>query len=145
MNTVAATPASIIKVLLVGSQPVSLAGLHALIDNEAGFDVVGQREHPRDVAAGSLPGPADVAVIDHTDHDRIDPLTTLAQGGTGHPPCLVLTASTEEALLAHAFRAGARGLVFKHQSPRVLIEAIAHVHGGDIWLDRAATTQLVAR
>ena len=41
----------VIKVLLVGSQSVSLAGLRALINNESDMEVVGQREHPRDAAA----------------------------------------------------------------------------------------------
>ncbi len=145
MNAAATPTGAIIRVLLVGSQPVSLAGLRALIDHEDGFAVVGQREHPRDAhdALAPVPAPADVALIDHEARDSVEPLTTLAQGGTGHPPCVLLTNSTDSALLSDAFRVGARGLVFKHQSPSMLIDAIACVHAGEVWLDRSATTRLI--
>ena len=144
MSAAVAATGAPIRVLLVGTQLVSLAGLRALIDHEAGLAVVGQREHPTDTVAAPRSVTADVALIDHDAHDAMEPLTAMAQAGTGHPPMIVLTSATDASLPAQVFRAGARGLVFKHQSPDVLMDAIASVHAGEVWLDRSTTTRLVA-
>ena len=121
---------------------MSLAGLRALIDNHTGMEVVGQREHPQDAMPQVAP---DVAVIDHweNDNDGVAPLIAMGRSAGHDTPCIVLTGSTDSELLSTVFRRGARGLVFKHQAPPVLIEAIQRVHEGDVYLDRAATTQLI--
>ncbi len=133
----------VIKVLLIGSQPVSLAGLRALIDNDSGMEVVGQREHPKDAAASASSETPDIALIDHAERDMVEPLTAMAKAADIDTRFLMVTSSTDTALLSNAFRLGARGLVSKHQAPEVLIDAIHKVHEGEIWLDRAATTQLI--
>ena len=137
----------------MGSQPVSLAGLKALIDNEPEMEVVGQREHPKD-AITALPAaltPAalrrdalDVAVIDHGERDRMEPLTALAKEVDGAARFIVLTSSPDAGLLSNVFRQGGRGLVSKHETPTVLINAIRRVHEGDIWLERSSTARLIA-
>ena len=132
-----------INVLLVGSQPVSLAGLRALIDSEAGMEVVGQREHPNDALTSPMKTGPDVALIDHQDGDSVEPLAALARAGNDDTQCIVLTSSGDAELLSEAFRDGVRGLVFKSQAPQLLIAAIRRVHEGEIWLDRRATTQLI--
>ena len=132
----------VIKVLLVGSRPMSLAGLRALIDDENDMTVVGVREH-MNAAAAPLDSSADIAVVDHTENDTAESLIQLGRGAGGAPQCVVLTASTDVAQLSEVFRLGARGLVFAHQSAGVLIDTIRRVHRGEICLDRSAATQLI--
>ena len=133
----------VIKVLLVGSQSVSLAGLRALINNESDMEVVGQREHPKDTAAAPPSEPPDVALVDYADQDTLAPLTAMATAAARETRVLMVTNSTDTALLSSVFRLGARGVVSKHQTPEVLIDAIHAVHAGEMWLDRPDTTRLI--
>ena len=132
-----------ITILLVGTEPLSLAGLRALLEREPGMKVIGQDVRPTDPISSSPNVSSDVTLIDHSKDDALEPLVATARPLGRQTPFMVLTSSTETALLSDAFRLGARGLVFKHDSPATLTEAIETVHAGNIWLDRAATTRLV--
>jgi two-component system nitrate/nitrite response regulator NarL len=48
---------------------------------------------------------------------------------------LVLSGTRDQATLAQAVRGGARGIVSKDAPAELLLQAIAKVHGGELWLD----------
>ncbi len=132
-----------ITIFLVGSEPLSLAGLRALIECQPGMEVIGQGTRPTDAMASSPDVSPDVTLIDHSQDGTLEALVAMARGVGRQTSFMVLTSSTEPALLSDAFRLGARGLVFKHQTPATLTEAIETVHAGEVWLDRSAITRLV--
>ena len=134
---------SIIKVLLVGRQPLSLAGLEALIGREPTLEVIGQWLKPTDLVTSLTSDSVDVALIDHGDDEDLDPLTAMVSAIDDGPRIILLTGSTNPAVLSGAFRCGVRGFVSKRQEPQALIRAIHTVHGGDIALDSALTTTLI--
>ena len=136
--------ADVIRVLLVGTQQVTLAGLQMLIDREPGLKVVG-------MAADADQFPV-VAVRDRPDITLVD----LDQGGdlvlvpkilrmTGTAArVIVLTSVSNPTVRAAVFRHGAMGLVVKQQLPALLIKAIRKVHAGEVWLERSHTARLLA-
>ena len=140
---VAPQPHSVTRVLLVGSQPVSLAGLRALIDNESRMEVVGQVEHSKD-SIPPLPVHApDVTVIEHDEPDTFESVAALAKAVDSTARFIVLTSSTDTTFLANVFRQGGSGLVSKYETPRVLIRAIQRVHEGEMWLGQSSAAKLI--
>lgn len=131
-----------IRVLLIGRQALSLAGLRALITSTQDMEVVGQRARLQDALPPEVASP-DLALVDHDGVDPFEPLVDLGRVTKKRPPYIVLTDSDDPDLLSRMFRLGARGLVFKHQSPEVLIDAVRRVHGGEMWLDRSVATRLI--
>jgi two-component system, NarL family, nitrate/nitrite response regulator NarL len=59
-----------------------------------------------------------------------------------HAKILILTGVRDKAIHDKAVLAGARGVVEKEASAETILLAIAKVHEGQIWLDRAATGRI---
>lgn len=137
----------VIRVLLVGTQQVTLAGLHMLIDREPGLKVVGQAadaDHFPGVAARDQP---DITLLDldHLDHRRdLDVVPKILRMTSRDARVIVLTSVSNPTVRAAIFRHGAMGLVVKQQLPAVLIKAIRKVHAGEVWLARSQTARLLA-
>lgn len=55
---------------------------------------------------------------------------------------LVVTASSEVALLDRIVMAGVRGVVKKCEPPQILLKAIEKVHEGELWIDRGAAGRI---
>jgi DNA-binding NarL/FixJ family response regulator len=83
---------------------------------------------------------ADVVLADVDDAADIPHLAALAAEPERN--VLLLTAAHDEAVLDAAVLAGVRGVLHKTDSPEVLAQAIAQVHAGHLWIDRAAAGRL---
>lgn len=55
---------------------------------------------------------------------------------------LVVTSVTEHTWLDSAVMAGVRGIVRTGEPPAALLKAIEKVHGGELWIDRGATSRI---
>jgi DNA-binding NarL/FixJ family response regulator len=82
----------------------------------------------------------DVVLADVDDTEDIPRLGSLAADPSRS--VLLLTAAHDEAALSAAVLAGVRGLLRKTESPEVLVQAIAQVHAGHLWIDREATGRI---
>ncbi len=58
-------------------------------------------------------------------------------------PILMLAAECDAAARAGAVRAGARGVVLKHDAPETIRKAVRKVKDGELWLDRITTGRLL--
>ena len=56
---------------------------------------------------------------------------------------IILTASRDGELHQRAMLAGARGVIHKAEPAEVILKAIARVHAGEPWLDRASLGRLL--
>lgn len=54
---------------------------------------------------------------------------------------VLLTASLDDDETLEAMRLGARGMLLKDMSPRLLIQCVRKVHAGDMWLERASAAR----
>jgi len=132
-----------IRVLLVCSERVIRAALHALIDGQFGTKVIGEVEHLDAALASILSEQPDVTLLD-PDHYDGDDVTGLLQAVMTKTRIILLTSSPNSTSIAEALQNGAVGLVLKQQAPELLIKAITKVHAGELWLDRSATARLLA-
>ncbi len=129
----------------------------AIIDDHPsitwGFERLIETESPRmrpvgsahDLAAGrellrrTLP---DVALLD-LDLDGEHGAELIAEFAETAIRFLVLTGLRDEEMRREAMRAGARGVLGKHERPETIVRAIGRVHAGELWLDRTSTGNLV--
>ncbi len=132
-----------IRVLLVCSERVTRAALRALIDGHPETSVVGDVDSLDVALTTILSDRPDVTVLD-PDHYQGDDVADLLRASITETRILLLTGSPTSTPIAEALENGAVGLVLKQQSPEMLIKAIERVHAGELWLDRAATTRLIA-
>jgi DNA-binding NarL/FixJ family response regulator len=118
----------LIRILLVGRHRVVLDSIAEVIGRARDMQVIS--DHP-DVTLFDLD--------DASDETAFDLLAKTAV--TAHT--IVLSISVDPLVAFRVFRAGARGLISKRQPPQMLLTAIRKVHGGEIWLGRTLTAQVL--
>lgn len=131
-----------IKVFIIAGQRILLWGIEQLI--------IGKQPDMRHVgsavnveAALSLLASAEPDVILYDldiMHAKSSDLADLMASTAAR--VLVMTRQDDERVLDQAILDGARGVLDRHASPEVMLEAIAKVHQGQYWLDRAATGRI---
>lgn len=132
------SPPSPIRVAIADDHVLFRAGVHALLDDEAGIQVVAELDGGRAIQQEILRTRADVLLLDlelaHVTGYEV--LEQLREAGLAARP-IVLTAIRDPELLSRALDLGARGLVAKKGATRNMMEAIRAVHAGLRWLDPA--------
>jgi DNA-binding NarL/FixJ family response regulator len=132
------SPPSPIRVAIADDHVLFRAGVHALLDDEAGIEVVAEVDDGRAIQKEILRTRADVLLLDLelTHVTGYEVLEQLREAGLAVRP-IVLTAIRDPELLSRALDLGARGLVAKKGATRNMMEAIRAVHAGLRWLDPA--------
>ncbi|PYQ32365.1 MAG: hypothetical protein DMF57_13380 [Acidobacteria bacterium] len=131
-----------IAVVLVTNEPIVRAGLRLLIERAEDMTVAAEAN---DLAA--LISTADkfndhVALID-VDERGLSMLPDFL-GRAVNAKVLVLSTANDHERHAVAMRMGARGLVFKENTPEILIKAIQKVHAGEVWLERKMMASVIS-
>ena len=132
------SPAGIkpIRVLIIDDHAVIRTALRMLLDSQPDVTVVGEGSGPEDALAIALREHPDIILLD-LDLGDADGLDMLPRLHTTAPEAhvLVLTGVRDVDMHCRAIRLGAVGLVLKERAAEVLLEAIAKVHAGEVWLD----------
>lgn len=112
------------------------AGVQALLNDEAGIEVVAELEDGRAVQQELLRTRADILLLD-LDMPHVDGYQVLQQlrGAGAVARAIVLTGIRDPEQLSRTIELGARGVVAKKGSTRHMVEAIRAVHTGMRWLD----------
>jgi two-component system nitrate/nitrite response regulator NarL len=135
---------ALIRVMLVDDHKTMLWGLHRLIEGaQTGMEVVGSATSCAEARAQLDACTPDVVLLDLDldGHSSLELLPELLAAGAR---VLVFTGARDQALLDRAVRDGARGLLQKDAPAETLLEAIAKVHAGDMWIDHAVMTRLLS-
>ncbi len=132
-----------ISVLVVCSEGVTRAALHALIDGQTGTKVVGAIDDLDAALKAIASDHPDVTILD-PDHFTSSGVVDLLRAGNADTRIVLLTGSPVSTPIAEALENGAVGLVLKQQPPEILIKAIDRVYAGEVWLDRTATARVIA-
>ena len=134
---------SIVRVLVVDRQPLFRRGVADVVAHEPGLSVVGETGD----------GLAVLDLVSQTDADLV--LLDLGVPGGGVEACallraarpdvrvVVMTQADDDADLAGAVRAGARGYLLKDTSPEELVEALRAVAAGNSLLSPAMAARLL--
>lgn len=133
-----------VRVLLVQNQECVRFGLRLLIESKQEVEVIGEASNYSQAIATIEQCRPDVILLDH-EHggdcsiDTIPDLIAAADGGR----VLVFTGEWNPEAHYRAFGLGAMGLVFKTDSPEVLIKAIGKVQAGEAWIESVTMARLL--
>ena len=133
-----------IRVLLVDDHKSMLWGLERLIEGETPrMQVIGKATNKIEVFAILKLAKPDIVLLDLdlNGENSLDFLEQLLQESQAR--VLVFTASQDPVMHQRAIINGASGIVLKTENADVILRAIKHVHAGELWFDRAATSRLL--
>jgi len=144
-DTTRPAPPSAIRILLVDDHKTMLWGLEKLIEGAAADMVLaGTASNNATALAQAAALRPDIVVLDLDleGQSAIDILPQLlAHSGAR---VLVLSGNRDHGVLTQAVRLGARGVIGKEAPAEVVLNAIRSVHRGDLCLDPALMTALLA-
>lgn len=131
-----------IRVFLIAGHRILLWGLQQLIkSNESAMQLVGSADNCAGAMAAVSETSPNVILLDIDLHDENAP-DIPALVAESQARVLVLTRKDDQLLQDKAVLDGARGVLNRQASPETFLEAIAKVHQGQLWLDRAATGRI---
>ncbi len=125
---------------------LTCAGLRLLIEQRAGWVVVGQAHNPADaltLAAATDPHIILYELSDGYDEsvDLIGDLLAVARAAR----LLLVTGVHNPEVHHRAVQRGAIGIVFKDHSAETLFKAIVKVHAGEAWFERALIADVLTK
>lgn len=133
-----------IRVFLIDDHRSILWGLERLIDSaRPPMKVVGSATSHGEALDALENAKPDVILldIDLGKESGLDAIPKLLGAATG-ARILVLTGLRDKAIHDQAVLAGAKGVVEKEAPAQTILTAIAKVHAGELWLDRAAAGRI---
>jgi two-component system, NarL family, nitrate/nitrite response regulator NarL len=135
-----------IRILLVDDHKTMLWGLERLIQAEGdAFQLVGSASDGVEAKALCAEFKPDIVLLDLDlkGSSSIDFLPALIENGTSK--VVILSANRDQATLAAAVKAGARGVVSKEAPTDDVLAAVRKVHGGELWLDQTLMQALLGQ
>lgn len=133
-----------IRIILADDHPPLRAGLAAILNSQAGLEVIAEAGSGREVM--DLQERADVYIMDLRMPDG-DGLQTIKSLMARDPvtKVLVLTTYDNEEDIFHALEAGARGYLLKDTTKEEIVAAVRQIHQGDRYLPQAVAARLADR
>ncbi|MCA9905996.1 MAG: response regulator transcription factor, partial [Anaerolineae bacterium] len=130
-----------VRILIADDHAVVRAGLRALLERRAGFQVVAEADTGEEAVAKAVEVKPDVAVLD-VRMPGLSGIEACRKITEQLPDCrvVILTSYAEDELLFAAIRAGAAGYVLKRIGDNDLIQAVERVSSGENMLDPAMTS-----
>lgn len=125
-------PAECLRVALVDDHPPILAGALAAISKA--FEVTGSSTQRHVAGLLGESGPFDIVLLDVQLGDGTDPEDNVRAVVERGWPVLLYTQVHSQTAVARCFRAGASGIVGKHEDLSVLVEAVRLVVDGQPYL-----------
>lgn len=133
-----------IRILLADDHTVIRSGLRALLERQAGFQVIGEAGDGREAIRLAEMHTPDVAVIDIA-MPNLNGIEATLQITGKHPQTavVILSMHQDESYVLRALKAGARGYLLKDSPEADLIGAIHAVHEGKAFFSPAISKMLV--
>lgn len=135
-----------IRILLVDDHKTMLWGLERLIQAEGdAFQLVGSASDSAGARALCAEFKPDIVLLDLDlkGSSSIEFLPALVENGATR--VVILSANRDQATLAAAVKAGARGVVSKEAPTDDVLLAVKKVHGGELWLDQSLMQVLLGQ
>jgi two-component system, NarL family, nitrate/nitrite response regulator NarL len=126
-----------IRILIIDDQAIMSSCLRLLFESRPWLQVIGETPKAFDAFTVARDQYPDIILldIDLGDTDGLDLLPDLLSAAP-QARVVVLTGIRDPEIHRRAVRLGAMGLVTKDEPTELLLQAIAKVHAGEVWLDR---------
>jgi DNA-binding NarL/FixJ family response regulator len=133
------------RILLVDDHRLFREGLRALIDARTDMEVVGEAGDGREAVSFVTENAADIVVMDVTmpNQNGIE-ATRLIKAERPNVRIIALSGHAERRLVVEMLRAGASGYALKEGSFADLVEAIAAVSAGRLFVEARVADELIA-
>jgi two-component system, NarL family, nitrate/nitrite response regulator NarL len=125
-----------IRILIIDDHAVIRAALRMFLESQPGVKVVGEASGPEEALPAAIREQPDIILLDLDlgDANGLDLLPQLYTAVSG-THVIVLTGVRDVEMHRSAVRLGAVGLVYKEKAAEILLQAIAKVYAGELWLD----------
>jgi len=133
-----------IRIVVADDHPVVRFGVRNMLQNEPGFEVVGEAEDGDDAITQTLDLEPDILLLDVA-MPRLPGLEAMRAIMTKSPrvKIVLLTATITPQQIIEALQIGARGIVLKDSVASDLSQALRAVLGGDYWIGGERVANLV--
>ncbi len=133
-----------IRIAVADDHPIFRDGLRKLLENEEDMTIVGEVSSGAECAQMVAKLKPDILLLDLRMPEK-DGLTLLEEMNFDSlsTRVIVLTATEDDRDVVRAMRLGARGVVLKQSATDLLIKSIHKVYGGEIWLDKRMTAEVM--
>ena len=133
-----------IRVLLAEDHTIVRKGLRALLEGQAGIEVIAEAEEGRQAVRLAEQLRPDVVLMDFSmpGLNGLEATHQIIERVPG-TKVLVLTRHTNQEYVNRILEAGASGYLVKKSAPEELVIAIQAVHRGDSYLDPAISTPII--
>ena len=125
-----------IRVLIIDDHGIVRAGLRMLLESQPGITVVGEAATCADALELATRAQPDVIVLDLDlgGENAVESIPAILQAAR-EARILILTGVRDSETHRQAIRHGAMGLVLKEKAAETLLQAIAKVRAGEVWLE----------
>jgi two-component system, NarL family, nitrate/nitrite response regulator NarL len=135
-----------LRIVLLDAQTLFRVGLRCILATEPGLLVVGEASSVSDgidIIASEKP---DIILFEMNllflpDLEIVPALVK----ASGTARLILVTGTSDQAVLQKAVEDGVVGVIFKTQPPEILIKAIEKVHAGEVWLERSLIATVLGR
>ena len=134
-----------VRLLIIHDHAMTRKALGFFLEHQPDLTVVGDAGSPEEALAAAVREQPDIILLD-LDRGEAHGLDLLPDLHTAAPDAhvIVLTGVRDVQMHRHAVRLGAVGLVLKERAPEVLLEAIAKVAAGEVWLESLLVASILS-
>lgn len=132
-----------IKVQLIDPHQITLWGIKQLLASDKRFEICATASNSIEALKLAISSKPDIIVLEPDLHeeDGIEIISALIDKTKAK--VIIYTGSRSSKIHDQAVVKGARGVINKTESIDTLVKAIEKIHGGELWLNRNATSRIL--
>ena len=135
-----------IRIVILDNHALVRAGMHRLIEDQAGMNMVGEAGNLSDGLELISDLKPDIVLFEiNLEARTITEVISRIMNASRGSRLIFVTGTNNPMIIQQAVEAGVMGVVLKTQSPEFLTKAIEKVNSGEVWLERSMIANVLSR